>query len=210
MTVLNTICNITQTGTLNIFANWEIKGKQNVPQNCPLIIVSNHQSNFDSSLISVSIPREVRFLAKSEVFQNSISKQFLNWYGAYPLKRGKVDVEAMKWCLKTLREKKSLLIYPEGGRSPNKLSRGHSGVALIALKSMAPILPMSITGTAHLHSTARILNPTGNFTVNIGKPFTLDQIPTETYSKEILANITQTIMSKIANLLPESYRGEYA
>ena len=74
MTVLNTICNIMQTGTLNIFSNWEIKGKQNVPKNCPLIIVSNHQSNFDSSLISVSIPREVRFLAKSEVFQNSISK----------------------------------------------------------------------------------------------------------------------------------------
>ena len=66
---------------------------------------------------------------------------------------------------------------------------------------------MSISGPAHLHSTARILNPTGNFTVNIGKPFTLDQIPTEPYSKEILANITQTIMSKIANLLPESYRG---
>ena len=210
MTALNTICNIIQTGTLNIFANWKIIGKQNVPQNCPLIIVSNHQSNFDSSLISVSIPREIYFLSKAEAFQHPISKQFLTRYGAYPLKRGKVDIEAMKWCLETLRKKKSLLIYPEGGRSPEKLSRGHSGVALIALKSMAPILPMSITGTAHLHSTARIINPKGNFTVNIGKPFTLDEIPTKPYSKEILANITQIIMSKIANLLPESYRGEYA
>ena len=87
---------------LRIQANWNVEGNINVPKNGPLIIVCNHQSNFDPPLVAASVSkRRTWFLAKSELFNGpKIAKMFLRAYGGFPLHKGKSDLSAYKWALK--------------------------------------------------------------------------------------------------------------
>ena len=72
---------------MRLFADWQVNGAENVPPMGPLIIIANHQSNFDPPLLSASIPRRVYFLAKSNLFMGHVITWFLSSYGAFPVNR---------------------------------------------------------------------------------------------------------------------------
>ena len=69
MNIVNPVANFIQSITLRVFADWRVSGVENVPPMGPLIVVANHQSNLDPSLLSTSFPRRIRFLAKEELFR---------------------------------------------------------------------------------------------------------------------------------------------
>ena len=89
------------------------------------------------------------------------------------------------------------------------MARAKQGVANIALRSRAPILPVAITGTEHMGHLMSVFHPTGTIRVNVGQVFSLPEIEGKP-SKELLESLTTSIMLKIAELLPESYRGVYS
>ena len=97
--MLYPICNFLQKITLKWFANFEVSGKENVPPVGPLIVVSNHLSNIDPSILAVSISRRLQFLAKSTLFTGPFINSLLRWYGAYPVNRDKIDITSFKWTL---------------------------------------------------------------------------------------------------------------
>ena len=204
------ISNAMMRGTLRIFSNWQVIGQENVPLTGPLLIVSNHMSNVDPPLIAASIPRRVNFIAKRGIFKPGI-RWFLKAYGAYSLNADKDgnDIEAMLWMRKILRQDKSVVIFPESTRNPYiGMQKAASGVALLASKTQTPILPVGITGTERLGPLWRIVIPTGDLRVNIGRPFTLP--PGEKrYSHQQLNELMGTVMGQIADLLPENYHGVY-
>ena len=209
MKFINPVSNFLQKITLRVFADWQVTGKENVPPMGPLIIVANHQSNFDPTLLSTSIPRRVRFLAKDGIFRGRIASWFLRQYGAFPLHREGTDIRAYRWTLSQLERDGVLVVFPEGTRTSGGMKKAHSGVARLALKSQALLLPVGITGTERLSTFMRVFNPTGKITVNIGTAFTLPAIDGSP-SREVLDSLTEMIMQRIAALLPAAYRGVYS
>ncbi len=200
--------NLLQKISLGIFADYKVTGQEHVPMEEPLIIVVNHQSNLDPALLSPSIPRRIRFLAKSSIFSASLANWFLRSYGAFPLNRDGVDLTAHRWSISHLKNNGALVLFPEGTRNRGGMRGAHDGVARLALTTKARLLPVGITGTEHLQNVLRVFIPTGQIRISIGQPFELP-LPENRPGKAELKAITGMIMRRIAAQLPPAYRGIY-
>lgn len=203
------LCHLIQVTALRLFADYEVAGRENMPAAGALIIVANHQGNLDPPMLVSSIPRRVHFLAKSGLFRGAFAKWFLARYGAFPVNREGTDLRAYRWVVDQLKNDKAVVLFPEGTRSPSGMRVAKQGVAQIAFRTGTPILPVGITGTERMGSWARAFFPTGAIRVNIGETFRLPEIEGRP-TKEDLDSMTLLIMEKIAELLPEQYRGAYA
>ena len=192
------------------FGRWEVEGAEATPPMGPLSVVSNHLSNADPPVLVASLPRQLNFLAKRSLFVNPVVSHFLKGVGAHPVSRGGAGIDALRWNLDALMHDRPVVLFPEGTRSlDGRMRRGLPGVAYIAVRSQAPILPVAITGTENISGWWRIAFPLCRFKVRIGDPFTLPAIEGR-LTRPILQNLTDMIMTRIAALLPESYRGYYA
>ena len=208
MPLMYTLVNGAFRGVLRAFSDWKVVGREAIPPQGPLLVVSNHLGNVDPPLLAVSLSRRLFFMAKRGMFRGPLVAAFFRAYGAYPLDRDGKDVGAFLWSMRLLREKKALMLFPEGTRQPQGLQRGLSGVALLALRSQAPILPVAITGTERLAGLWRVTCPTGKITVTIGEPFSLPVVEGK-LERPQLESLTDMIMLRVASLLPEAYRGVY-
>ena len=192
------------------FARWDVEGRNAVPPKGPLIVVSNHLSNADPPTLAASIPRMLHFLAKDGLFANAVASSILTGIGVHPVKREGLDMDALRWNLELLKRDQPIVLFPEGTRSSHgQMNRGKAGVAYIATKSQAPILPVGITGSENIPGFWRIAFPVCQIKVRIGEPFSLPVIEGK-LSRPILENLTDFIMYRVAALLPPSYRGYYA
>jgi 1-acyl-sn-glycerol-3-phosphate acyltransferase len=132
-----------------------IEGLENVPENGPVIIASNHLSFIDSVVIPLAVPRRVRFLAKAEYFRGRGLRGrgtalFFHLIDAVPVERtgNRDSMRSLESALAVLREGTAFGIYPEGTRSrAGRLYRGRTGVGWLALTSGAPVVPVALIGT---------------------------------------------------------------
>ncbi len=194
---------------LFLLVRWQVKGRDNVPAQGPVLVVANHLNLADPPLLGVSLGRNVIFMAKEELFRSRFSGYFIRNFGAFPIHRGRLDREALRQADEVLARGLALLMFPEGKRSENtQLQPAFPGTALIALRSGIPILPVGITGTEKLKGRAWLLHRP-RITVNIGHPFYLPSVSSKLTKME-LAECTNLIMEHIAELLPPEYRGNYA
>lgn len=204
------VSNKMMRGSLRLFSNWTVTGRENVPMSGPLLVAANHLSNLDPPLLGASLPRRLNFIAKRGLFKPAIG-WFLRTYGAYalnPEEQGK-DIEALLWMRKLLREDRAIVVFPESHRSPEAgLREGVPGVALMAVKTQTPILPVGIAGSENVGPIWRVAVPTGNISVTIGEPFTLPDVKGR-LEPEQLKELMDTVMSRIAACLPERYHGVY-
>jgi len=202
------IARFTVRAVLLVSTNWHIKGRENIPSKGPLLIVANHLNLADPPIVSVSIHRETRFMAKEELFKAKFTGYFIGSFGAFPVRRSQADTKAVRQALKILADGLALVVFPEATRSPNaQLQPAFSGAALIALRSGAAILPIGITGTEKMKGkTWPFRRP--RITVNIGKPFHLPPDSGKA-TREELSQLTTFIMEHIAGQLPPEYRGHY-
>ena len=191
------------------FGSIRVTGREYVPQGGPLIIVANHQSNADPPVMVYAIPRPVFFMAKRSLFWGPVISYLLRAVHVYPVDRDGRDVDALKWALRTLNSGMALLIFPEGTRSPGALRKATDGLAYLALSSGAPVLPVGITGTERIRGMFCIAFHFQRLRVAIGEPFTLPR-PEGRLDRALLQSATEEVMSRIAALLPPSYRGAYA
>ena len=202
------ICNFSFKQTLSIFSDIKISGKENIPLNGPVIIVSNHISNIDPAIVAASITRRPNFLAKKELFNNFFLNNFLRSYGAYPVDRGKGDIGALRWGEKQLKKGNALILFPEGTRSKSgKLMKGKSGVVKLAAITGSPIIPMGISGSENLQNLLKVLVPISKLRIKIGSSFFVKK---ENFlNKNDYEEATKEIMIKIAMQLPNKYHGDY-
>ena len=192
-----------------VFGRIEVMGRGNVPPYGPLIIAVNHQSNADPPVLVYAIARPMWFMAKRGLFSNRLNAYFMRAAHVHPIDRDGRDLEALGWAQETLGADRALVLFPQGTRSPGALSEGTDGLAYIALRSGAPILPVAITGTEHIRGMAKIAFHFKRLKVVIGEPFTLPVVEGR-LGREVLHSLTNDVMERIAALLPPRYRGVYA
>ena len=194
---------------LLLLTRWQIKGRQNIPSQGPLLIVANHLHLADPPLLVVSLSRKVIFMAKKELFHFRAIGYFIRGFGAFSVHRGQLDRKALRQVHQLLADGQALVLFPEGTRSKNaQLQPAFPGAALIASRSGVPVLPVGIIGTEKIKGVAWILHRP-RITVNIGRPFYLPPVNSQ-LTKVELAELTNSIMEHIAELLPPQYRGNYA
>ncbi len=199
----------TMKALLLTFSQWRVYGRENVPPKGPLIVAANHLNLADPPLLSASIPRRIVFMVKHEFYHSVRGARFIRAFGAFPVHRGEMDREALRHAVRVLEQGLVLGMFPEGTRSPNaQLQQAHLGTALIALRSGAPILPVGINGTEKVKGVKEVVFGHPHITVTIGQPFLLPTNEDKVNSAQ-LKELTDLIMSRIAELLPESYRGVY-
>jgi len=194
---------------LKLLTRCQVKGRENIPSQGPLLIVANHLSLADPPLLGVSLGRKVIFMAKKELFRFRLIGYFIGSLGAFSVHRGQLDRKAMRQAYQVLADGLTLVMFPEGTRSRSgRLRPAFPGPALIAMRSGAPILPVGIIGTEKIRGVTWLLRRP-RITVNIGSPFYLPPVSSR-LTKAELAELTNSIMGHIAELLPSEYRGDYA
>lgn len=194
---------------LLLLAQWRVRGRENMPEQGPLLIVANHINLADPPVLAVSIRRKAMFMAKEELFRSRFSRFFMRNFGAFPVRRGQLDRGALRRAEQLLAQGSALIMFPEGQRSKNaQLQPAFAGSALVAVRSDVPILPVGITGTEKIKGKAWLFRRP-RITVNIGRPFYLPAVNGKLTRAE-LAQLTNFMMEHIAELLPPEYRENYA
>jgi 1-acyl-sn-glycerol-3-phosphate acyltransferase len=143
-------------GILNpLFRVWfrmHVSGVDCVPKEGPAIVAPNHKSFWDSFFLGIAIPgRHLRFMGKTELFQGRRARLLVR-LGAFPVRRGEADADALETAREILRQGGLLALFPEGTRvrDPDELGHPKRGAGRLALESGAPLVPAAISGTDHL------------------------------------------------------------
>ncbi len=189
---------------------------ERVPRTGPLIVAANHLSNADAPIIAgwltPALGRRIHWLGKREIYSFPLAGPFLRGVSIHPVDRSGADVEAFRVAQRVLDAGNVLVAFPEGTRSTTGgLQRPRDGLAVLALRTDAPILPVGIAGTERLWPRGTFPRPGGRVRISVGEAFrvraVLGTVADDRRTAKALA--TDTIMRRIAALLPASYRGVY-
>ena len=148
-----------------------------IPREGPLILAANHTSNLDAvvlgSWLMPKLGRRIHWLGKKELFAWPIVGWAAANGGVHPVDRGAADVEAFRLAKRILDEGNILFVFPEGTRSPDgSLQEAQDGVAVLAMRTGAPIVPLAIAGSNGVWPKGQKLpHPGGHVTVRVGRPF---------------------------------------
>ncbi len=187
-----------------------------IPREGPVILAANHISNADAVILGAwltkGLGRRIHWLGKKEMFDWPVVGYVARNGGIHPVDRGAADVDAFRTAERVLREGHILMIFPEGTRSPTgELQKPKDGLAMLALRTGAPIVPIGISNTDRVWPKGKLLpRPGGHATMRIGHAFRLaDELPAGLDRKSAKTGATDLIMRRIAALLDPRHRGPY-
>ena len=150
-----------------------VEGWDQLPRTGAAVLVANHESWLDPIILPLALPRKPAFLAMEELWRMPVLGLVMRLYGplAIPLNRGAVDATALKRSLRALQGGALLIVFPEGGISPDgRLRPFHHGAAMLAARARVPLIPIGIHGTADALPLGRIMPRHRPITVRIGTP----------------------------------------
>jgi 1-acyl-sn-glycerol-3-phosphate acyltransferase len=136
---------------MRVYFRLRIEGASQIPAEGAAIIAPNHKSIWDSFFIAAATRRPLRSMGKAELFEGRFGRTLVR-LGAFPVRRGQSDAEAIETARIILRQGELLSLFPEGTRfrEPDTLGTPHRGAARLALETGAPLVPAAITGTQSL------------------------------------------------------------
>ena len=183
--------------TLGLYFRGRVYGSDQVPQHGPLVIVANHASDFDPPLVSCSVLRPVSYMAKEELFRVPVLSSAIRLYGAYPVKRGSADRSAIRAAITQLNQGWAVGIFLSGTRTADgRIPDAKLGAALIAAKTGAPLLPLSLWGTDQIFTKGSLIPRPVPITIRIGSVI---PAPAST-QRDDLAGVTQQCVEAIHQL----------
>lgn len=177
---------------MHLFFRLKVEGKDNFPKDGAVIVAMNHRSLWDGPLVAVCLPRQLAIMAKKELFDIPVLKTILKWSGVFPVARGKNDLGAIKTALAVLKAQKAFALFPEGRRVLDGEEHvAKAGVAMLAAKTGAPIVPVALSGKYRFLSKV---------TVNIGKPMYIKSKTGEKLTGDELQEISDYLLELILHM----------
>lgn len=184
-----------------------VEGLENVPSSGPAVIAYNHISLIDPLVVLGTLPRNTVPLAKVEAYRYPVIGIFPWLWEVIPVHRGEVDRTAVIKALRVLEAGETILVAPEGTRSP-ALQQGKEGAALLAVRTGALFVPVGIDGTDRFPTFSLRRWREEGVTIRIGRPFRFRSTGAKADRAE-LRRMTDEAMYELARLLPERRRGVY-
>jgi len=177
-----------------------IYGRENLIEDGPAILASNHASYLDPPLVGVCCRKDVHFLARKSLFEKPVFGPLLTQLNTVPVDRDRGDVGAVRGMIKLLKSGKRVLVFPEGTRSSDgNLQSARAGVGLLIAKSLAPVVPVRVFGSyAALPRSGGIRFVP--ITVVIGKPLFFTKQDLGTDERAAYQVLSDRVMSAIAAL----------
>lgn len=203
------------TPVFRVFYRVKITGLENVPQTGPVILASNHQAFCDSLFIPYAVKRRVTYVAKAEYFESWKTRWFFRGVGQIPMHRqgGEAAAKSLGEAGELLANGGCLGIYPEGTRPPDeRLHRGRTGVARLALAACCPVVPIGIKGTRAVQPIgARFMRPFKPVEIIFGEPIDFSQHYGDRLDDPMTARqATDELMWEIRELSGQEYVDRYA
>ena len=131
-----------------IWLRLEVRGEENIPASGPVVVAPNHISLLDPPVAGVAASRQIYFMAKEELFQYPVFSQTIRALGAFRVRRGRVDLQAIKYSLSLLKAGRVVSVFPEGHISKTGARQApRSGAFMIAASTGAEIIPALIEGS---------------------------------------------------------------
>jgi 1-acyl-sn-glycerol-3-phosphate acyltransferase len=199
-------------GVFRALARVRITGRENIPYGQPYVVAMNHVSIFDPPFVAAFWPEELEIIGAIDVFAKPGQGQLLRLYGVIPVHRGDYDRPLLTKIVSIVKSGRPLLIAPEGARSHDTaMRRAKPGIAYIVEKTGAQVLPVGIVGTTADFWQRAIHGEKPPLEMRIGQPVTLPPITTKGTEKHAARQRNaDLVMSYLAGLLPQEYRGAYA
>lgn len=177
-------------------------GKSNVSKSGALIVAPLHVSNLDPAAVACGTNRRLRFMAKEELFKGLFGK-LIHSLGAFPVKRGEGDSEAIRKAIDYLNQGEAVLVFPEGTRGDGKVIQPiNRGVAMFAKRTGALVLPVGVIGTHIAFPKGQKKVKRQRLTIAYGEPFTYESIAhgaNERENRDLFAAELQQRIVKLCN-----------
>lgn len=184
-------------------------GVENTPVEGRLLITPNHVSYPDPPLVALPIPRRVHFMAWDRLFEIPGMGSLIHFLGAFPVKLEGFDRNAVRIARELLEEEKAVLIFPEGGRSPDgKLMEFKPGFARLALQTGTPVLPVSINGAYESWPVGKMIPVPNKVRLVFHPPIQVDRVDENLHQaefKERVRALTDEVRSAVAAGLDATY-----
>ena len=199
-------------GIFHLLGRVRIVGRENIPYGKPYVVAMNHVSIFDPPFVAAFWPEDLEIIGAEDVFAKPGQGQLLKLYGVIPVHRGDYDRSLLIKIICIIKSGLPLLIAPEGGRSHvTAMRRAKPGIAYIIEQTSVPVLPVGLIGTTEDYWQRARRGERPLLEMRIGKPIHLPKITARgTARHEARQRNADLVMSYLAGLLPEEYRGVYA
>ena len=161
-----------------------------------MVIAPNHDSVLDGIILGAAISRELRFLAKAELWQSRLLGWVLHGLGAVGIKRGHGDHLALARMRQALEAGQAVAIFPQGAIYGDRV--WHRGAARMALATRAPLVPVRLIGTAQALSRSRMGFP--RLRIIIGEPIEVSRAPEEPVAATKLTERLRAAVESLASL----------
>jgi 1-acyl-sn-glycerol-3-phosphate acyltransferase len=170
-----------------LFYPCRVYGRENIPKKGGCIFASNHESNIDPMLLPTVSPRQMRFMAKEELFRNPVMGWVIRTGGGFPIRRSSADRSALNEFLHQLELGYPVLIFPQGTRGGTKIQ---GGVGFLAATSGVPVVPIFVQGTDKVLPKGAKFPKRTPVTVTFGKPFKMPSgMPSQEAAEKVMAAI---------------------
>lgn len=185
----------------------EIIGKENILRGKPQIFMTNHQSDFDILIVLAHIPGQFRWLVKKELFHIPVFGAAMKSAGYIEIDRNNREkaMQSLDQAALRIREGKSIMAFPEGTRSRfGEIKHFKQGTFYLAIKSGAPIVPISIIGSGEIMPKRSLKIKPGKIKLVIDKPIDVKNIMLEN-RQDLITIVRNTIIKNY-----DSFRAEGA
>jgi 1-acyl-sn-glycerol-3-phosphate acyltransferase len=152
-------------------------GRENIPPEGPVLVVSNHQSYMDPPLVGAGCPRRMNYVARKTLFRNGPFRWLIRSLDAIPLDTDGSSLAGIKETLRRLKREEMVLIFPEGGRCwDGEVGPFRPGFTTLAVRGRAAILPVAIEGAFQAWPRTRKWPRPGTIHVHYGEPILAEQL----------------------------------
>lgn len=199
---------------VKVFWKPTVIGMDNVPLEGPALIAANHISVLDSVFMIPTLSRRITYIGKAEYLDSWKTKHFFRGLGAIPVDRsgGDAAAAALDSAARVLEAGGLFGIFPEGTRTRDGfLHRGKTGVARLAMRTGAPVIPIGLRGLDEIQPPdAKFPRPFRRWEVRIGEPLHPQRYGTDPDDNKALRALTDEIMYEIGELSGQTYVNTYS